>query len=374
MLAKSEKEFIELFNTVEDPRDDNKTLFPVNEILFLCLTGIISCAESWREIIDYGKQNIAFLRKFFPYVHGIPSKSVLSRVFRVLNKKQLALLLFNFNKLILDSKVLSPDETRVIALDGKRLRNSKTHLLHAFATKQGIVLAQEEIENKVNESTSIPNFIKNLDIKNAVVTADALNCQANIAESIIAEKGDYLLAVKGNQKNLKEEIESYFTSKTIKKHTSKETLDKGHGRLEVRSMQSIDLPPIFKKNHPKWPHAKSICKLESTRIIKDKETKQIRYYISSTKAQPELQLNYAREHWGIENKLHWVLDVVFNEDKSTLSMKSAQNIAVLRKVALNTIKNYKEKTGDPVTIRGMRKRASWSTTNLEKLIKYLTTN
>jgi predicted transposase YbfD/YdcC len=246
MLAKSEKEFIELFNTIEDPREDEKILYPLSEILFLAISGVLSCAESWREIIRYGRMNIDFLKTYFPYNNGIPSKSLLSRVMGAIDKKQMEQFLIEFA-----AWFYTIDSKEIIAVDGKKIKGSDIHLLHVLATKCGIVLAQIDINNKHNESTAIPDILERLNIAGAVVTADALNCQKAIAEKIIAKGADYFLSLKGNQGTLFSETKSYFEDK--KKYDYAEDINKEHGRIEVRRCWSTDDIDWLKEGLNKLP-------------------------------------------------------------------------------------------------------------------------
>lgn len=300
-----------------------------------------------------------------PFTNGVPSKSVLSRVFSTIDKKQMADFFLRFIKQF-------EVQGEIIALDGKRVRGSGIHLLHAFATKQGVVLAQKHIENKVNESPSIPKILDELSISGATVTADALNCQKNIAEKVKSKNADYFLAVKVNQGSLLSDIKEHFS--VAEKHLFQEEIDKGHGRLEIRKCYSSPAPKWFLEANSKWEGLKSICMLQTERHLKNKIEKQTRYYISSSLANAAHHLNLSRLHWRIENSLHWVLDVVFKEDQSTLSQQAANNMAVLRKLILNVIKKYKNDTGDKTAIKTIRKMASWSNTTTAKLLKYLVNN
>lgn len=365
LIARNEKNFIELFNTIEEVREDGKVLYPLNEILFLSFTAVLSCAESWSEIISYGNQHLNFLRKYMPFVNGIPSKSVLSRVFSIVDKKQMANFLLRF------SSQFSVDD-EIIALDGKRIRGSDIHLLNVFATKQGIVLAQKHIENKTNEIPEIPKILDELSIDGAVITADALNCQKSIAKKIQGKHADYFLAVKGNQKSLLQDIKAFFDISD--KYLIHEDIDKGHGRIEVRKCCSAPVPKWLIESNSGWKGLNSICLIKSERHIKGKIEQQNKYYISSTRAEPRRHLELSRSHWGIENSLHWVLDVVFREDQSTLAERAANNMAVLRKLIINIIKKYKANTGDKTAVKTLRKMASWSNKTTAKLLRYLVNN
>ena len=367
MLAKSEKEFIELFNTVEDPREDERTLHPLSEILFLAISGVLSCAESWRELVRYGRMNIDFLRTYFPYIHGIPSKSLLSRVFGAIDKKQMEKFLIEFA-----AWFYTIDREEIIAIDGKKVRGSDIHLLHVLATKCGIVLAQIDINNKHNESTAIPDVLEMLNIEGAVLTADALNCQKPIAEKIRAKGSDYFLSLKGNQGTLFAEAKSYFIDRT--KCDYAETISKEHGRLEIRKCWSTDDIAWLQEGHTGWKDLKSICCIERECHKKGVVSIETAFYISSTMAAASKHLNYSRRHWSVES-MHWVLDVVFNEDRTHISAKNAaQNMAIIRKLVINIIKRYKQATGDETAIKTLRKVSSWSSAEAAKILQFMVAN
>ncbi|HET7115098.1 MAG TPA: ISAs1 family transposase [Hanamia sp.] len=368
MLAKSEKAFIELFNTIEDSRDDNRLLYPLAEIIFLVVVGVLCCAESWDEIVGFGKDNIKFLRKYFKFEHGIPSKSLLSKVFSIIEKKKMEDFLITFANWLHCN-----GSGEIIALDGKRIRGSDVHLLHALSTRCGIALAQMDIENKVNESSEIPDFLDKLNIAGAVITADALNCQKEIVKKVIEKKGDYFLALKGNQGLLLGNVKDLFLKK--EGLSFYEEADKGHGRFELRRCWSTDKINWIRKEHADWIGLKSLCCIERERHLKGKIQTDVAFYISSTAACPKKHLEYSREHWAVENKLHWILDVVFNEDRTTLSAaRSAQNMAVVRKLVINMIRRYKEATGDKIAIKTARKASGWSKDRATKILRYMSKN
>ncbi len=368
MLARSEKAFIELFNEVEDPREDERILYPLAEILFLAVCGVLTCAESWRELVRYGKENIDFLRQYFPYEQGIPSKSVLSRVFGMVDKKSMERLLIEFAGWFREKGT----EIEIIALDGKRVKGSQVHFLHALSTRSGMVLAQVDIDNKINESSAIPGVLEALNIEGAVVTADALNCQKAIVAKIRERGGDYFIALKGNQGTLFEEVRSSFLKR--ERCSAYEELDKGHGRVEARRCWSTDDIGWIKKNHPDWRDMRSISCIERERHLKGSVSREQVFYLSSTAAEPKKHLHYSRQHWRVES-MHWVLDVIFGEDQSTYRAKcAAQNMAIVRKLVINMIKNYKQATGDNIAIKTARKAAGWSSKMATKILKYLRAN
>lgn len=374
MLARNQKEFIELFNSIEDPREDGRVLYPIAEILFLVIAGVLSCAESWREIVCYGNMNIEFLRNYLPFAQGIPSKSVLSRVFGIIDKKIMERFLIDFAAWFqAKSSSITDPQREVIALDGKKIRGSGIHLLHALATQAGIVLCQVDIDNKNNESVKIPEILDTLEVSGAVVTADALNCQKAIAKKIVEKGADYFLALKGNQGTLFEDAKSYFVNKEGLDFI--EDINKEHGRLEIRKCWSTSNIDWLKGGHCDWVGLKSICYIERERHIKDKISKEVALYISSTDAIAKNHLYYSRQHWDVENKLHWVLDVIFNEDHSTfMARNAAQNMGIVRKLIINMIRRYKKTTGDQTAIKTVRKASSWSVNATAKVLNFMVAN
>lgn len=368
VLAASEKAFIELFNTVEDPREDGRVLYPLSEVLLLAVVAVLCCAESWSEIVGFGEDHIEFLRKYLPFEKGIPSKSVLSRVFGLIENKKMEKFLMDFTAWFTKHQSLQKE---IVALDGKRIKGSKVHMLHVFATRLGIVLAQVNIENKINESIAVPEILEDLDIKGSVITTDALNYQKAIAEKARTKQADYFLALKENQGMLLEDVKSYFIDR--KGLDYYEEADKGHSRVELRRCWSTDKIQWLKEGHSAWKDLKSVSCIERERQIRGDTQRETVFYISSTSASARNHLLYSREHWVIENKLHWVLDVVFNEDSSTLDPRNAaQNMAVVRKLVINMIRRYKAATGDKIAIKTARKAASWSKTRASKILEFVT--
>ena len=239
-------------------------------------------------------------------------------------------------------------------------------MVSAWAKDASIVLGQVKTDQKSNEITAIPKLLDLLSIKGAIVTIDAIGCQKNIASKIVEKKADYVLAVKNNQKSLRRDIEDGFKHAQNIHHIfpSYSEADKGHGRIETRTIDvinSLDWAPATLA----WPGAKSICRLTSTREIKGKISSEKRYYISSLSGNPSDFARAIRGHWGIENCLHWVLDVTFNEDKCrTRKWHAPENLSLLRKVTMNMLKADPEKA----SIKGKRKMAGWSKSYLEKVL------
>lgn len=329
-----------------DPRRTNKGNYfhPLNEIMFLVISAVISGADGWTSIELFGKTKLTWLRQFLPYEHGIPSHDVLGKLFARLSAKEFTSCFTSWVSSISDLM-----EGEVIAIDGKTIRNSNDdadsksaiHLVSAFAAENRICLGQEAIHEKSNEITAIPKLLEILAIKGCIVTIDAMGCQKKIAKDIIGENADYILMVKDNQKNLRIQIEDIFETK--KNDATNTTTDFGHGRIETRTCDVIDdLSQLDKRKD--WENIKSIVRITSERIIKktQKGSVEKRYYITSLEANASKINNAIRSHWSVENNLHWNLDVVFKEDAS-LKKKgdSPMNFNIITKIALTLIEREK---------------------------------
>jgi len=338
--------YINYFKEMKDPRRTNKGnyYYPLDEILFLVISAVISGADGWTSIEVFGKAKLIWLREFFPYEHGIPSHDVLGKLFARLSAKEFTSCFTNWVNSISD---LTDGE--VVAIDGKTIRNSNDdscsksaiHLVSAYASDNKVCLGQESVHEKSNEITAIPKLLEILTLNGCVVTIDAMGCQKKIAKKIISKKADYILMVKDNQKNLKIQIEDSFKTKKIK--ASNTATDFGHGRIETRTCDVIDDLSLIKKRKD-WENIQSIVRISSHRMNKktQKESTEQRYYISSAKADAA-KLNLSiRSHWGIENQLHWNLDVIFKEDTS-LKKKgdSPMNFNIITKIALTLIEREK---------------------------------
>jgi len=344
-----EADLLTHFNTLEDPRVDRTKRYPLIEIIFLIISATISGCEGWKSIRDFGLLKLDWLRQYLPYENGIPVDDTLARVMRRLDTKQFANCFTNWIQ-----SVTEATDGDVIAIDGKTLRRSHDisadksaiHMVSAWSSANGVVLGQEKTAEKSNEITAIPELLNSLAIKGCIVSIDAMGCQKDIAEKIIKQKGNYLLALKGNQGDLHEEVSSFLiTAKNDNfknvEHDFYEDIDAGHGRIEVRRAYAIDFKK-YKKHLPsgsQWKKLTSVIMVETTREARDFKTKDKRFYISSCDASAEDLLNAARKHWGVENSLHWTLDVTFREDESRIRKDaSPENYAIFRHIALNIIR------------------------------------
>ncbi len=325
------------FSSLKEPRRTEKGQFfyPLEEILFLSIAAVVSGADSWTAIAAFGQAKLDWLRKYYPYDKGTPSHDVLGKVFARLDHEEFAQC---FSRWVNAIAALSPGE--VVAVDGKTIRKSgdgtvgksALHVVSAYASAHRVCLGQEVVDEKSNEITAIPELLKVLDLQGCTVTLDAMGCQQKIAQQILAKKADYVLMVKDNQKGLREQVAHFFTMTPTKKDTS---YDVGHGRVETPQCEVIDT--LGAMDTEGWPGLQSIVKVQSERY--DKKTartcSQIRYYISSLPADAVLINETVRQHWSIENNLHWSLDVLFKEDES-LKKKghSALNYSLIAKLAL----------------------------------------
>ncbi len=336
-LRNSNSVFSSSFSSLPDPRRTTKGhfRFPLDEILFLVISAVLSGADGWVSINTFGKFKLDWLQNYFPYENGIPSHDVLGKVFALIDP-----VAFNtcFSHWINSISKLTAGE--VVAIDGKTLCGSASqtrkafHLVSAYATQNRLCLAQQCVSEKSNEITAIPVLLDMLAIESCVVTIDAMGCQVDIAQKILDKNADYILMVKDNQKSLKQQIEKVFTlEKPSHSHTQ---TDMGHGRVEKRECDVIDRLR-FLDDRSSWPGLQSIVRIKSERAEKktEKITHETRYYISSLN-EDAAQLNAKiRQHWAIENNLHWSLDVLFNEDALLMkSGNSAVNFAIVNKMAL----------------------------------------
>lgn len=356
------------FSSLTDPRVERTREHSLEDILFIAIASIICGAEGWNEMEEFGKCKEDWLKTFLRLPGGIPSHDTFNRVFSALDPEELESCFMDWTRSVAD---LCKNE--VIAIDGKSMRGSRStdkksivHMVSAWAEQNHLVLGQVKVEEKSNEITAIPRLLELLVVKGCIVTIDAMGCQKDIASKIIEKEADYLLALKGNQGNLVEQVEDSF--RFLPPCDSQEEIDAGHGRVETRRCMVIsDLSLIEAKED--WEGLKSLVKIESERYIKatGKTEKETRLYISSLQADAGLINRSVRAHWGVENSLHWVLDVGFNEDNSRKRTGfAAQNYSLLNRIALNLLKNDKT---TKVGVKGKRLKAGWDNNYLIKLLR-----
>lgn len=360
--------FLDYFEDLEDPRLDRKKFYPVNEILLTTLLSIICGADSWNDIELFGKAKISYLRQYLPYVNGVPSDDTFRRFFRRINPEEFR------SRFVKWMKNFPLPTGVIIALDGKVSRHTfdgddkaALHMVSAFASEMRLVLAQMAVPDKTNEIKAIPELLDWLDIQGAIITIDAMGCQREIARKIIDKGADYVLALKGNQELLSVDVEKLFTEQDLREgfgYEEDQTVDGDHGRIETRRCRAILAPKVLIQRHD-WPGLKSIIEVYSIRELKNKIEEEKRYYLTSLPREAR-KLNHAiRQHWGIENSLHYVLDISFRDDDSRIRKGNApENIAIIKHAALNLLQKSKRPRE---SIKGLRKVAAWDETRLSEI-------
>lgn len=354
------------FAAIEDPRLDRKKLHPLPDILFITLCAMVCGAESWRDIEDFGESKREFFQRYLALENGIPSKSTFARVFSLLDPSAFHACFQEW------SQSLSLLAGEVVAIDGKCLRRSfdnasersAIHLVSAFAAQSRLVLGQQKVAEKSNEITAIPELLKLLSLQGATVTIDAMGCQKAIAQQIVERGANYVLALKGNQPDLLDDVKTFLDSEATKPaatarcHFAEQT-DAGHGRVEVRRAWVSD-QLAWRTQCSEWTALQSVVLIESERHVAGRVTTERRYYVSSLPADASQHLATVRAHWAIENSLHWILDMTFREDESRIrDHNAAENIATVRRVALNLLQKAKPHYGKTMSIKRLRKNAGW---------------
>lgn len=367
---------LEHFAVIEDPREPWRVAHPLPEVLLLVVCGTIADCDDYDHIAAWGEAHLPFLREALPYHHGVPGGRWLTLL---MNRIDPALFSACFTAWVRETWPERPD---FVAIDGKTSRRSHDrskgkaplHLVSAFATTARLVLGQEAVSDKSNETTAIPVLLERLaergGLKGATVTIDAIACNAAIAAAITQAGASYLLAVKANQPSLRAEIEDYFATAPANILDTATAFDKGHGRIEERSVtitREVDWLS-GDKHFPgelRLPGATTIIKVRARTELKDRCRTDTRYYISSATLTAETAAQAVRSHWGIENRLHWVLDVVFGDDQSRLRTgHGAKNMAVVRHFAVNLVRAVNDKN----SIKLRRKRAGWEVRYLASIL------
>jgi predicted transposase YbfD/YdcC len=364
------------FAALDDPRQAAKVLYPLPEILLLLLSATLAGADDCVEIEFWGNEQLAFLRRFLPYRHGIPSHDTLGEVISALDP---TLFKACFVSWVEGLREAEPD---LIAIDGKTSRRSHArsrgreplHLVSAWAARQRLVLGQEAVSGKSNEIAAIPLLLERLVLNGALVTIDAIGTQNSIAETILERGGDYLLALKANRPATFKDVEAFFGDPPPGSIETYTTTDGEHGRVEVRRHAVChDVAWLFSdRRYPgevAFPGLAMIGMVESETEREGKTARERRYYLSSAKLDAEAFARAVRSHWGIENRLHWVLDVVFKDDLTRLRTGHApENMAVVKHMAMNLLRQAKP----TISVKNRRKRAGWNTSYLESLIRQTT--
>lgn len=354
------------FDDLEDPRMERTRLHALGDILFITICAVICGADGWTEVQVYGETRWHWLKTVLLLPNGMPSHDTFGRVFGLLDPEQLERC---FQRWM--ASLAEVSQGRLIAIDGKTLRRSfdkagnraAIHMVSAWCEANHLVLGQVATEEKSNEITAIPRLLEMLDLRGAVVTIDAMGCQKAIAEQIVKQGGDYILQVKKNQPELHDLLVKTFDELTgpgiggasCRFH---EDIDAGHGRVETRRIWTTDWTDWY-ASRSEWVGLRSFICVESVRVVDDQSSSARRYYISALDGQDAKgALGYVRGHWGIENRLHWSLDVSLHEDTTRNRIRhSAENLSRIRRLALNLL--HREPTCK-VGVKGKRLRAALS--------------
>lgn len=365
---------IKHFENLEDPRREYLIEHKLLDIIAITICAVICGAESWVEIEQYGRSKQQWLQQFLALPNGIPSHDTIARLFAQLEPEQLQSCFLSWIKTI--SKLTQGE---VIAIDGKTLRHSydkgnnkgAIHMVSAWASQNRLVLGQVKVEEKSNEITAIPKLLKVLAIKDCIVTIDAMGTQKEIAKLIKEQGGDYLLSLKGNQGNIHQDVQQLFhwarkTNFDHIPHQAERTINKGHGRIEIRRYWLLESVEKL-IDAQLWSGLKRVGLIESERRIQGQPpTFEQRYYLLSFDGEIERFVQASRSHWDIENRLHWCLDVAFNEDNSRIrSGHAPENLALIRHIALNLLS---QETSLSIGKKAKRLKAGWDNAYLAKVL------
>jgi predicted transposase YbfD/YdcC len=363
--------FLSYFKDMPDHRQAGKVTYPLDEILLLCLLAVLAGAEAFTDIARFGEKKLDLLRRFRPYREGAPAHDHLGDIFATLDAQA-------FQRCFVAwVAALTRTPAEVIAIDGKTLRRSyqkkgskePIHMVSAFAARQRLVMGQVAVAEKSNEIVAIPALLDMMAIEGAVVTIDAIGCQRSIAMKIIAKKADYIIALKRNQGTLREDVGVFaaeqkvngFTNTTISRH---ETVDGDHGRIETRATTVIPDVGWLQERHD-WPGLQGVVMVESRREIEGKVTQETRFYITSLVLSAHAIGPMIRDHWAIENSLHWVMDMVFRDDECRVRTENAPaNFTTLKHMANNLIRKAPGRDSQ----RLKRKTAGWDDDFLASLV------
>ena len=361
---------------VTDPRMERTRLHPLPTILGIALCAVICGADSWVAMEEYGNSKQEWLASWLPMPHGIPSHDTFARVFARLKPEALGDCLQTLARSMVSGR------ERQIAIDGKYLRHSFDTaseqkawvMLSAWASDQRLVLGSVPVDLKSNEITAIPALLASLELEGATVTIDAMGCQTEIARQIVAAGGQYVLSLKGNQASIHDDVAAFFTHAVEKRWEDRpydfaQTHDIEHGRTEYRRCWQVnvsDLGGLWDDTQTKWHGLKSLVRLESERTVGKVTTTEVRYYLSSLCGNAKKVLRAVRRHWGIENSVHYVLDVAFDEDDCRIRKDHAPiNMATIRQMALNLLR--KEATcKNGIAVK--RSKAGWDNAYLRRVL------
>jgi predicted transposase YbfD/YdcC len=362
--------FLDYFKTMPDRRQPGKVAYRLDEILLLALVATLAGAEGFTDIARFGQKKLALLRRFLPFANGTPSHDHLGDIFASLDAEAFR------GCFVAWVGALTQAPLEVIAIDGKTSRRSgrgggkdAIHTVSAFAARQRLVLAQTTVNEKSNEIVAIPALLDMVSIEGAVVTIDAMGCQRAIAQKIVDKRADYLLALKGNQGALRDDVELFATEQKAKAFADTtisvdQTVDGDHGRIETRRVTVIHDVAWLQERH-QWPGLKGLVIVDATRETGPKTERETRFYVTSSPLPADKLGPIVRDHWAIENGLHWVLDMTFRDDECRIRTENApENVVTLKHMAVNLARRKKGKD----SVRLALKTAAWDDDALAKLI------
>ena len=359
--------FAECYEDLEDPRTGNAGRHDLLEILMIALCTVLSGGQTAVDMSIFAREKEMFLREFLKLEHGPPSHDTFSRVFRLLDPEQFGACFQRFMARFAEAC------HGVVAIDGKVVRRSfdrasgksALHMVSAWGCDQRLVLAQVATDAKSNEITAVPMLLRLLCLKGTIVTVDALNCQREIARQIIEQGGDYAMALKGNQGTLHDDVRAFLDDPKAEATTTNTTVDGDHGRIETRTAVVSTHIDWLQEQH-QWPGLKAVAKVTRNRESADKTSSETAFYLLSQPLTADRFNPVARAHWGVENRLHWCLDVQMNEDRDrTRKDNGPQNLAILRHMALNVLRKDPRKE----SLRAKFKIAAWNNAYLTSLLE-----
>lgn len=361
--------FLDHFADLPDPRQLSKVIYRLDEILLLCLLAVLAGAETFTAIAQFGRDKLELLKHFRPFVNGTPDHDRLGEVFAALDAEQFQTCFVHW------VSALTGIPADVIAIDGKTSRRSSRkgakpiHMVSAFAARQRLVLGQVKVAEKSNEVVAIPKLLDMLDIEGAIVTIDAIGCQREIASKILTKKADYMLALKGNQGTLSEDVELFANEQKARdfkdtKVSQTKTVDGDHGRIETRRTTVFHDIGWLQKRH-NWPGLKSVVMVESERLVDAKVQRETRFYITSSTDQADKLGDVVRRHWSIES-MHWLMDCLFRDDECRVRTEHAPaNFTTIKHIAHNLLRRNPAK----LSMKSKRLKAGWNEQFLLSLIK-----
>ena len=368
--------FREHFARLPDPRIERCKRHELLDVVTIALCAVIRGADTWVDVAEFGRSKAAWLRTFLALPHGIPSHDTFGRVFAALDPAAFEAAFLGWVQALATATA-----GQAVAIDGKTLRRSHDrangkgplHLVSAWAGTNRLVLGQVAVDEKSNEITAIPALLESLALAGCVVTIDAMGCQTAIAGQVIAREADYVLALKDNHPTLHEAVAFHFARAREAGfadigHTRHEAVEKDHGRIEVRRCWATDDPAVLAWLDPEraWPGLQSVAAVEAERRLDDTVTRETRYFLSSLPGDARAIAAAVRGHWGIENRLHWVLDVAFREDECRVRAgHAAENLAVLRHLALNLLR---QEQSAKIGIKAKRLKAAWDDAYRRKVL------